>query len=564
MSCCAPGAEAAAELGGAPSREELLLASRDLKDGFRQTDLSVPGVHCGACIAAIEDALRKTEDVSGARVNLSTRRLSVKWRGEMPPIIEVLRKLGYEANLFDAENDRRDPELTRLVRALAVAGFAAMNIMLLSVSVWSGADSETRQAFHWISALLALPALVYSGRVFFASALSALRRGRTNMDVPISIGVSLAFALSIYDTATGGPHAYFDAATSLLFFLLVGRTLDHVMRRKARAAVVGLRRLMPCGATVVSADGSRDYLPAAEIRPGMRLAIAPGERIPVDGIVDSGSSDIDSSIATGESSRAAGVRRRAVAVGDAESYRRAHDAGEVVCSTSFIAEMARLIEVAEDGRARYRRLADRAARLYSPVVHATALVTFLGWLAATGDLHRAISIAIAVLIITCPCALGLAVPMVQAVAARRLFEAGIMVKDGSAMERLAEVGHRCVRQDRHADDRSATPCRDRPPPIRERYASPWQWPRGRTIRCRGRSPSLADGPALDLTDVTEYPGLGLEATVGGELYRLGRGGLVRQTSSPDQTVLSRDGRQIAAFVLEDALTRRRRGGDQSS
>ena len=422
MTCCAP-TTAFPAVDDAPSREELLLASRDLQDGLRQIDLSVPAVHCAACIRTIEGALRKIEGVEQARVNLSTRRVSVKWRGnEVPPLVEALEQAGYQANLFDAEEDRRDPELDRQVRALAVAGFAAMNIMLLSVSVWSGASPETRLAFHWISAALALPALLYSGRIFFVSAWSALRQGRTNMDVPISIGVCLAFAISIYDTATNGPHAYFDAATSLLFFLLIGRTLDHMMRTKARNAVVGLTRMMPRGATVIRKDGSRDYLPAGEIEPGMRLAVAPGDRILVDGVVERGSSDVDFSIVTGESlplTVTAGSRLRSGTLNltGALTMRATSSA-----RNSFVAEMVGLMAAAEDGRAHYRRLADRAARLYSPVVHLTALVTFLGWMAATGDWHRAISIAIAVLIITCPCALGLAVPMVQVVAARRLFE----------------------------------------------------------------------------------------------------------------------------------------------
>ncbi|HMM63830.1 MAG TPA: heavy metal translocating P-type ATPase, partial [Mesorhizobium sp.] len=254
MSCCAPGAELAAELGGAPSREEVLLSSRELGGGLMQTDLAVPNMHCGACIRAVEGGLARLPGVEQARVNLSTRRVAVKWRaGTVPPLIETLATLGYPAHLFDTEADKGDPELSRLIRALAVAGFAAMNIMLLSVSVWSGADTETRQAFHWISAALALPALLYSGRIFFRSAWRVLRHGRTNMDVPISIGICLAFGLSLYDTVHNGEHAYFDAATTLIFFLLIGRTLDHVMREKARAAVRGLVRLSPRGATVLRA-----------------------------------------------------------------------------------------------------------------------------------------------------------------------------------------------------------------------------------------------------------------------------------------------------------------------
>ena len=193
-----------------------------------------------------------------------------------------------------------DPELARLVKALAVAGFCAMNIMMLSLSVWSGADASSRKAFHLISALLALPALIYSGRVFYASAWSALRHGRTNMDVPISIGVALAFALSLYDTLHNAPHAYFDAATSLLFFLLIGRTLDHVMRERARSAVAGLARLAPRGATILR-DGRPLYVPVSEIEPGATVLVAAGERVPVDGVVEHGMSELDCSLVSGES-----------------------------------------------------------------------------------------------------------------------------------------------------------------------------------------------------------------------------------------------------------------------
>src|SRR6185436_3142240 len=168
-------------------------------------------------------------------------------------------------------------------------------------AVWSGADADSRDIFHWISAALALPALAYSGRVFFRSAWQALRHGRTNMDVPVSIGVLLAFGMSLYETNHHGPHAYFDAATSLLFILLVGRTLDHVLRERASTAVKGLARLAARGATGVHAGASSRYLPVEDIRPGMTIRVAAGDRVPVDARVIAGRSELDTSLVTGES-----------------------------------------------------------------------------------------------------------------------------------------------------------------------------------------------------------------------------------------------------------------------
>ncbi len=557
MSCCAPGAEASVELGGPAGREEVRLASRVLSDGSRQTNLSVPGVHCANCIRAIEDGLRSLPEVVQARVNLTTRRVAITWHGENPPpMIETLEALGYPAHLFEIEAEARDPELSRLVRALAVAGFCAMNIMLLSVSVWSGADADTRQAFHLISAGLALPALLYSGPVFFRSAWAVLRKGRTNMDVPISIGILLAFGLSLYDTIHNGEHAYFDAATSLIFFLLIGRVLDHMMREKARAAVRGLMRLAPRGATVVGADGSQDYLPVDEIQPGMRIRLAAGDRVPVDGRVEEGASELDCAIATGESKpRRVGVGAPVIAGTLNLSGPLMIVAGASV-QASFLAEIVRLMEAAEGGRARYRRLADRAAQLYSPVVHATAFLTFLGWMAATGDWHRSIGVAIAVLIITCPCALGLAVPIVQVVAARRLFENGIMVKDGSGIERLAEID--AVVFDKTGTLTSGTPrlldvSTIAPAALAMAAAmaghSRHPLSKALTAACAGKNL-----PAIALSDITEFPGLGIEAQLDGATFRLGRADWVlpgNDAAATDGTVLGRDGRPVAEFIFED-------------
>ncbi|MBB3020807.1 Cu2+-exporting ATPase [Microvirga lupini] len=566
MTCCAPiDVQAALGDAGQPgsSLAEIRLASRDLGGGTRQTDLSVPRVHCAACIAAVERTLRKLPGVVAARVNLSMKRVAVTWRTDdgMPPdLITTLRGIGYEAHLFALDQDAKDPELARLIKALALAGFCAMNIMMLSVSVWSGADADSRQAFHFISALLALPALIYSGRVFYASAWSALRHGRTNMDVPISIGVTLAFALSLYDTVHNAPHAYFDAATSLLFFLLIGRTLDHMMREKARSAVAGLARLAPAGATVIH-DGRPLYVPVSEIEPGASLLIVAGERVPVDGLVTHGLSEVDRSLVSGESAPGRVAPGEPVQAGvmnltgplTVQATARAED--------SFLAEMVRLMEAAEGGRARYRRLADRASALYSPVVHSMALLSFLGWLLLTGDWHVSISIAIAVLIITCPCALGLAVPIVQVMAARRLFERGIMVKDGSALERLAEV-------DSVAFDKTGTLTLGRPSLINagEIPQSAMEIAHGIAIGSRHpAAQAVADAasrgpePIMAFDRVEEVPGLGLEAFKDGDRYRLGRpewaleGGSPTLAPAASMSLLARNGELLASFILEDHI-----------
>lgn len=556
MSCCAPPLA----LDGAPDPsaawQEIRLASRDLGNGLRQSDFSVPGLHCAACIRAVETGLARLPGVTQVRVNLSTRRVAVQWRGdEAPELLTALAALGYPGHLFDSEANGKDTERDRLIRALAVAGFCAMNIMLLSVSVWSGAEPETRQAFHWISGALALPCLIYSGRIFFASAWAVLRRGRTNMDVPISIGICLAFALSLYDTIHDGPHAYFDAATSLIFFLLIGRTLDHLMHEKARAAVRGLMRLAPRGATVLDAAGGRTYLPLAEVVPGMRIALTAGERVPVDGVVEEGVSELDCAIATGESAPRSVSPGLPVQAGTLSLSGPLTILATAKAESSFLAEMVRLMEAAEGGRARYRRIADRAAALYSPVVHATALIAFLGWMAATGDWHRAITIAIAVLIITCPCALGLAVPIVQVVASRRLFEAGIMVKDGSAIERIAEID--TVAFDKTGTltfglpqlvDLAAIPAADLA--IAAALAGHSSHPYSRAIA------TAAPDRAVAFDDIREYPGLGVEARLEGRLYRLGRPEWALATSDRDLesgVVLSRDGALLSRFAFAEML-----------
>lgn len=560
MSCCAPGAE----LTALPLRagdEEILLASRLVADGIRQTDLSVPAIHCVACIRTIEKALGGLAGVESARANLSAKRVTIRWQanGSPPPFVDTLKQAGFEAHLFDIESSKDDGALSELIRALAVAGFASSNIMLLSVSIWSGAEAETRDLFHWLSMFIALPALAYSGWIFFRSGWRALRHGRTNMDVPISLGVLLAFGMSVYETVTHGPHAYFDAAISLLFFLLIGRTLDHMMRERARQAVSSLVRLAARGAFVVQPDGTRVYLPVEEIEPGMTVVLSAGERVPVDATVSKGESELDVSLVSGESVPLHATVGSKVLAGTLNLTGPLMLVATAKAGSSFLAEMIRMMEAAEQGRSGYRRIADRAAALYAPVVHTAALLTFIGWIIATGDLHKAITIAIAVLIITCPCALGLAVPIVQVIAAQRLFKNGIMVKDGSSIERLAEI-------DAVIFDKTGTLTSAAPRLVSRAGIDGATLGLAAALALHSRHPysqalveaaaGLVPSPVV-FDEVTEQAGFGLQARSGAAIYRLGRPSWALEAADmiagDASVVLTRNGRLIAGFCFEDTL-----------
>jgi Cu2+-exporting ATPase len=405
------------------------------------TRFTVPGMKCAGCIGKIERELPKVTGIAAARANFSAKRVAISHDPALgeDALTAALLGLGFEAQpVADNPLGVEDGERKRLSRALGVAGFGMMNVMLLSVSVWSGADGATRELFHWLSALIAIPVIVYSGRPFFASAWMALSHRRTNMDVPISIGVILATCMSLYETITGGEHAFFDSAVMLLFFLLAGRALDAEMRTRTRAGIGALLGRMGKSASVIGADGSTRRVAAKDLQPGMLVLVAAGEAMAADGEVAEGSSAIDNAMLTGESAPEPVAPGAVVHAGAINLSAPIRVTLTRVAEDTAIAEIARLMDEAGQSRSTYVRIADRASRLYAPVVHTLALVAFAGWLIAGAGWHQSLTIAIAVLIITCPCAMGLAVPAAQVVASGALLRRGLLVKDGSALERLAE------------------------------------------------------------------------------------------------------------------------------
>jgi Cu2+-exporting ATPase len=421
---------------------------RDAGAGLSHIDLAVEGVSCAGCMSKIERGLSSIPDVTLARVNLTDRRVALEWRqGALDParFIDRLAELGYKAYPFETVRAEaiETGQARFLLRCLGVAAFAAMNVMMLSVPVWSGNVTdmipEQRDFFHWLSALIALPAACYSGQPFFISAFRALRAGRTNMDVPISIGIVLALAMSVVETFHHAEHAYFDAALMLITFLVAGRYLDQSMRRRTRAVAGNLAALKAETATKFLGADEICEVPIAAIQAGDIVLLRPGERSAVDGAVIEGQSKVDQSLITGETLPAKAGPGTAVYAGTLNLSGALRVRVSAAAEGTLLAEITRLLDNAVQARSRYMQLADRASRLYAPVVHTAAFLTMIGWVAFGASWHDAIVTAIAVLIITCPCALGLAIPAVQTIVSGALFRSGVLLNSGDAIERLAEV-----------------------------------------------------------------------------------------------------------------------------
>jgi P-type Cu2+ transporter len=501
-------------------------------DGRTLLELAIDGIVSAESISEIEGSLRQIPGLVTARLNFTTRRLHTEWHDracDPAPAIKTLERLGYRVAPFvaDREESFEDQQTKWLMKCLAIAGFAAINVMLLSICVWAGNVSditpETRDLFHGLSALIALPAAAFAGQPFFLSAGRALRRGEMNMDVPITIGIVLALAMSVYETAHHAEHAYFDSALMLIFFLLSGRVLDHAMRQRTNAAAANLAALHTPTATRLAPDGSLVHVPSEALSVGDRLLVRPGERLAADGVIVAGEAMIDESLVTGE------TQARRVSLGDRVYAGTLNgDATLEVTVTAaggetLLADIARLIDNAVSAKSRYVKFADKIAKIYAPVVHIAAALTAILWIIAGASIHDALIIAIAVLIITCPCALALAAPAVQVVIAGALFRRGILIKSGDVIERMAEIdtivfdktGTLTLPESSLVDAASLS---EHALMLAGRLALSSHHPLARALRDYAVD---RFGRLKPLTDAVEVPGQGIIARVEGQEARLG-------------------------------------------
>jgi Cu+-exporting ATPase len=433
----------------APSRESLTLP--------------VLGMTCASCQHHVEEALRGTAGVEQARVDLMAHRASVVFDPAVAApeqLVEAIRGAGYDAVLPRAGEGGEHAELAVAgadVKAwvtLAAGAEAMLLAMPLGTETGMGmgaADYFLVRVCPWLYEipadglrwfLLAMTAAVvaWAGRGIYVSAISALGHGTTNMNTLVSLGTGVAFAYSAYATIAPGPgrNVYFDAVLLIVGFLLLGKSLEGRAKRRALAALDSLSRLRPVSARRI-VDGVETVVPLEEVRPGDSIVVLPGERFPVDATIVEGRTTVDESMLTGESTplaREVGGRVLAGSMNyDGAVVCRAESLGEA----TVLAQITRMVDQAQSSRAPMERLADRASAIFVPVVLGLALVTFVAWLIAAHSLPLALANTVAVLVIACPCAMGLAVPAALTVAVGRGAQLGVLFKGGEALERLAHL-----------------------------------------------------------------------------------------------------------------------------
>ncbi len=423
-------------------QQEFTTRSGDVRD----IHLLVEGIHCAACVWLIERGLQRVPGVQSANVNLAARRLHLRWdnrHSKLSDVIRALAKIGYAAVPYDPESAEgviKKANRAMLYR-LFFAGFAMMNMLWISIALYSGANQgEFRGFFHWIGLALATPTLLYAGYPFYRGAFGGLRGGHLTMDMPIAIGLSVTYAYSFYITAIANNigEVYFDTVTNLIFVILVGRYLEGMFRHQAISATKRLMELQPRVA-IVMRDGQEQMTPIRGVKLGDKVLIKPGYKVPVDGIVLEGHSAVDESMLSGESVPVSKTIGAHVSAGTVNTNGALLVEVRSTMQNTILAKIIRLVEEAQSSKAPIQRLADTIVPWFVLVTLICATLTFFIW--NTESFELALMAATSVLIITCPCALGMATPMSIAVASGLGAKHGILVKNGLVLETLSKVNH---------------------------------------------------------------------------------------------------------------------------
>ena len=499
----------------------------------REAALILEGIVCAACAWLNERHVGHLPGVLEFRVNYSTHRAQVRWderQIKLSDILAAVAAIGYIAHPFDPNRQEALQKRERNValRRLAVAGLGSMQVMMLAVGLYAGdyqgMEDWIREFLRWICLILTAPVVAYAAQPFYGAAWRDLRRRQLGMDVPVALAILAAFAASVWYTWQGGGEVYYDSVTMFVFFLLIGRFLEMTARHRAAQISEALVRMLPATATRLNTADEEEIIPIAELAPGDRVLVRPGETIPADGRVIEGASSVDESLLTGESlplPRQIGEALIGGAVNvDSPLVMRVEQVG----ADTVLSAIARLLDRAQSEKPCLALLADRIAAWFVAALLAVAAVVLLAWWSLT-DFDIAFRVTLSVLVVTCPCALSLATPTAIVAATGALTRLGVLTTRGHALETLARATHVIF-------DKTGTLTFGRLQVVAVETVSGLEARRGLALAAAlergsehpvGRALAEAAGETVPpATDVCNTPGSGIEGWIEGRRYRVGR------------------------------------------
>jgi Cu2+-exporting ATPase len=532
----------------------------------QEAALILEGIVCAACVWLNERHLAQLPGVLHVQVNYATHRARVRWDDtqiQLSDILQAIHQIGYSAHPYDPQQQQQafERERRNQLRRIGIAGVLGMQVMILSVALyigdWSGMEADFRTLFRWIGLLLTTPVLVYSGAPFFRGAWRDLRNRRVGMDVPVALGILVAFTGSLYGSWTGQGAVYYDSVVMFIFFLLTSRYFELMARKRGAEALEQLSQAMPAMATRIinTADGEQqEIVPLTELQAGDTVLIKPGESVPADGIITTGESSVSEALLTGESTplrKHPGAQLIGGSINiESPLYLRVEQVG----LETVLAEIIRLLEQAQNEKPAISLLADRVASWFVAVVLLIAAVVGYYWWQQAPDSW--LPILVSVLVVTCPCALSLATPTAVSAATGTLLSHGLLSVRSHSLETLARCTHvifdktgtltfgtpainrvQCLS---HLDERTVLA-------IAAALEQQSEHPVAKAIIT-----AASGGKTIRATDIRNHPGAGISAHIDNSRWFIGNADFIATHTQIDNEALSGDPAYGSEVMLADA------------
>ena len=532
----------------------------------REAALILEGITCAACVWLNERHVAQLPGVLDVQVNYATHRARIRWddtRIQLSDILQAIHRIGYSAHPYDPQQQQQafERERRNQLRRIGIAGVLGMQVMVLSIALyigdWSGMEAGFRTFFRWIGLLLTTPVLLYSGAPFFRGAWRDLRNRSVGMDVPVALGILVAFTGSVHASWTGQGEVYYDSVVMFIFFLLTSRYFELMARKRSAEALEQLSQAMPAMATRIintAAGEQQDIVPLTELQAGDTVLIKPGESVPADGTITTGESSVSEALLTGESTplrKHQGARLIGGSINiESPLYLRVEQVG----LETVLAEIMRLLEQAQNEKPAITLLADRVASWFVAVVLVIAAVVGYYWWQQAPDSW--LPILVSVLVVTCPCALSLATPTAISAATGTLLGHGLLTVRSHSLETLARCTHvifdktgtltfgtpavsrvQCLS---HLDERTVLA-------IAAALEQQSEHPVGKAIITAASS-----GKTIMATDIRNHPGAGISAHIDNSPWFIGNADFIAKHTQNDIEDLPADPAHGSEVILADA------------